>query len=324
MVSDRARRNDRSQAQGVAMLVFVTAIWGTTFPLVKTLGETLPSEAIVAARFTIGAAVFIPWLRGIDHVRLVHGALLGFMAFASYATQTIGLRSVSSGQAAFVTGLNVIMVPLALPLLGRGLSRIAVASAALAVTGIALLSWDEGAVRLGVGDLWMLACAGAYAAYVLLLERFAPQHRVMDLTAVQVSTVGVCGIVWALTANRSASIDSLRQANLGTWTTIAYLAIVGVSLTMLLQTKAQKVVAAPVAVVVYSFEPGFGAAASYVWRDERLAPLGFLGATFVVAAMILSQRRPQRELSTESGTESGRYPAELTDRIGDDFGHRSN
>ena len=52
------------------MLIVVTAIWGTTFPFVKTLSETLPSEAIVAARFTIAALVFLPWLRGIDRTRL--------------------------------------------------------------------------------------------------------------------------------------------------------------------------------------------------------------------------------------------------------------
>lgn len=306
------------------MLVVVTAIWGTTFPLVKTLGETLSSEAIVAARFAIGSVIFVPWLRGMNRVRLVHGSMLGLMAFASYATQTIGMRSVGSGRAAFVTGLNVIMVPLALPVLGRQLSRIALASAVLATTGIALLSWDDGALRFRIGDLWVLACAVAYAAYVLLLEQFARQHRVMDLTAVQVCTVGVSGIIWVLSTDRTAAIDGLRQAKLGTWITIVYLAIVAVALTMLLQTKAQKVVAASVAVVVYSLEPVFGAAASYAWRNERLAPVGFLGASFVVAAMVLSQRRPQRELPAESGAELGRDPSELSDRIGDDLGHRAN
>ncbi len=274
------------------MLVVVTAIWGTTFPFVKTLGESLPPEAIVAARFVIASIVFFPWLRGIDRTRLVHGSLLGIVAFASYATQTIGLRSVSSGRAAFVTGLNVIMVPLALPFLGRRLSRLAAVSAVLATTGIALLSWDAGALRFGVGDVWVLGCALAYAAYVLLLERFAPQHGVIDLTAVQVCAVAVCGIIWALSTDRTATVLALNHADVGTWFTLVYLAIVAVAVTMLLQTKAQKVVTATAAVVVYSLEPVFGAAASYLWRNERLAPLGYVGAAFVVGAMILSQRHP--------------------------------
>ena len=291
-VPDRLRGGDISQSGGVGILIVVTAIWGTTFPFLKTLGESLPPEAIVAARFAIASIVFLPWLRGIDRTRLVHGSILGVVAFASYAAQTIGLRSVSSGRAAFVTGLNVIMVPLALPFLGRRLSRFAVVSAVLATTGIALLSWDVDALRFGVGDVWVLGCALAYAAYVLFLERFAPQHRVIDLTAVQVCAVAVCGLIWALSTDRTAAVRALKRADAGTWFMLAYLAIVAVAFTMLLQTKAQKVVTATAAVLVYSLEPVFGAAASYAWRNERLAPLGYLGAAFVVGAMILSQRHP--------------------------------
>ena len=272
------------------MLVVVTVIWGTTFPFVKTLGETLPSEAIVSVRFLIAALALAPWCRGIDQTRLRHGVILGLVAFASYATQTIGLRTVSSGRAAFVTGLNVILVPLALPLLGRRLPRVALLSAGLAAFGIALMSWDLGALRFGVGDLWVLACAVTYAAYVLLLERFAHQHGTIELSAVQVATVGACGVIWALTAHPTRIVRALSTANFGTWLTLVYLGVIAVAVTMLLQTKAQKVVAASVAVVVYAMEPVFGALASFIWRDERLARLGFVGAALIVVAMIVSQQ----------------------------------
>jgi drug/metabolite transporter (DMT)-like permease len=285
--------------RGVLMLLVVTAVWGTTFPFVKTLGETLPSQAIVSARFLIAALVLSPWLRGMDRKRLTHGALLGVVVFASYATQTVGLRSVSSGRAAFVTGLNVIMVPLALPFLGRRLPRVAVVSALLALAGIALMSWDDGALRFGVGDVWVVTCAAFYALYVLLLERFAHQHSALDLSAIQVLVVAICAILWALSSGPRVVLRSLGEADAGTWGTILYLAVIAFALTVLLQTKAQAWVAAPIAVVVYAMEPVFGALASYLWRDERLARLGYLGAALILVAMIVSQREPEGVLDSD-------------------------
>ncbi len=276
---------------GVILLVLVTAIWGTTFPLVKTLGErSLEPAAIIAVRFGFAALVLSPWLRKLTWSKVRDGSILGAVVFASYATQTIGLEKVTSGRAAFITGLNVIMVPLALPFLGRRLHRLVLLAAVLAVIGITLMSWDDGALRFSGGDGWILVCAVTYAAYVLLLERFAPRHEVVALSAVQVLTVGLLGAGWLVARGPADSIHTLRDASVGTWVTFAYLGVVAVALSTLLQTRAQQLIPAPIAAIVYALEPVFGAAAAYAWRRERIAPIGFVGGALVVAAMLLSQR----------------------------------
>ena len=297
--------------QGLLLLVAVTAIWGTTFPLVKTLGETLAPSTIITVRFGLAALVLSPWLRRPQWSKLRDGAVLGAVGFGSYATQTIGLEKVSSGRAAFITGLNVVMVPLALPLLGRRLHRLVLGAAALAVVGIALLSWDDGALRFSSGDLWILLCAATYAAYVLLLERFAPRHHVVEFSAIQVTTIGLLGAVWLLLRGPTESWRSLRDAPPGSWLTLLYLGVVAVALSTLLQTRAQQIVPAPLAAIVYALEPVFGAVAAFAWRGERIAPIGFLGGSLVIAAMVLSQRAvlvesPISRATTPSTTRSGR------------------
>ncbi len=292
------RRNGRygfglviGRRNGLLLLVAVTAIWGTTFPFVKTLGErSLEPATIITVRFGFAALVLSPWLRRLTWPKVRDGSILGAVAFASYATQTIGLEKVTSGRAAFITGLNVIMVPLALPFLGRHLHRLVLIAAALAVFGISLLSWDDGALRFSVGDIWILACAVSYAAYVLLLERFAPRHEVIPLSAVQVLTVGFLGAVWLAVSGPVDQLRTLRDAPSGTWVTLLYLGIVAVAISTLLQTRAQQIVPAPIAAIVYALEPVFGAAASYAWRGERIAPIGFVGGALVIIAMVLSQR----------------------------------
>lgn len=268
----------------------VTMIWGTTFPLVKTLSETLSAPTIVTVRFLVAAVVLAPWLRRLTWPKVRDGMILGLVSFASYATQTIGLQTVSGGRAAFVTALNVIMIPLVLPFLGRRVHRLVLVAAGLAMLGVGLLSWDNGALRFSVGDLWVLSCAVAYAAYVLLLERFAPRYDVLEFSAVQITTVGLLGAGWLSIYGPGDNLRSLSTSSVGTWSTLVYLGVVAVVVSTLLQTHAQRSVPAPAAAVVYSLEPVFGAAASFVWRGERLAPIGFVGGALVIVAMVVSQQ----------------------------------
>ena len=276
-------------------LVIVTVIWGTTFPFVKTLGETLSPPTIIAVRFLVAAVALAPWLRWLSWRKIRDGMIIGSVSFTSYATQTIGLHSVTAGRAAFVTGLNVVMVPLALPFLGRTVERVVGFAAVLALVGIALLSWDDGALRLGSGDLWVFACAISYAAYVLLLERFAVRYDVLEFSAVQIATVGVLGSFWVVIDGPAKNLRALANAKTGNWVVLVYLGIVAVAVSTLLQTHAQRTVSAPTAAVVYSLEPVFGAVASFAWRGERLAPIGLVGAALVLAAMVLSQRSGPRD-----------------------------
>jgi drug/metabolite transporter (DMT)-like permease len=138
-----------SPFQGVLVLVFVTMIWGSTFPLVQLAQRMLEPAQLIALRFTLSALVFAPWLlkaRGLAIWR--DGALLGLFLFATFVTQAIGITSVSPGRAAFITGLNVVLVPLMLPFLRRRVPLVAFIGAGLAFTGIGVMSWDAGALQL--------------------------------------------------------------------------------------------------------------------------------------------------------------------------------
>jgi drug/metabolite transporter (DMT)-like permease len=277
---------------GIALLIVVTIIWGTTFPLVKNVGEELPAAAIVTVRFVLAALVLARWLVDADWLRVRHGVTLGLILFVSFSTQTIGLQTVSSGRGAFITALNVIFVPLALPLLGRQLQKVVLLAAALAVIGIAMLSWDDGALSFSTGDAWILVCALMYALYVLLLERYAHQHPALGLTALQVATVGVCGLIWLAVSGFGDVADSLKSASSANWVTLVYLGVVAIALATLLQTYASQIVPAVIAAVVYALEPVCGAIASWLWRGETLKPIGFLGAALILVAMVISQLGP--------------------------------
>ncbi len=286
-----------SQTVGVILLVLVTLIWGTTFPGVKIVTQSLTPAELVAARFLISAILFAPFLRG-SSLALWRDALpLGALLFVTFLTQAVGIQSISSGRAAFITGLNVIFVPLALPFLGKFVPKVAFLAAFLALAGIGVMSLDAQTLKFSLGDLWTLGCAISYAAYILLLDRVSSRHSSLQLAGAQVMVVGVLAGLWALPGLLEHGIP---KALLGSsLLPVLYLGLIAAGLTTLLQTTAQKAVPVFQAAVIYSLEPVFAAVFSYWWLGEVLNLNGWIGAGLVLFAMILSQI-PTRETKVKA------------------------
>ena len=284
------------------VLVFVTMLWGSTFPLVQIAQRTLEPAQLIALRFSVAALVFLPWLvKARGWLIWRDGAVLGLFLFAAFVTQAIGITTVSPGRAAFITGLNVIFVPLMLPFLRRRVPVTAFIGATLAFAGIGVMSWDAGALSFNLGDLWVLGCAITFAIYVLLLERYAVRHEALPLTGVQLMTVGLLGLIWvAPSLTRGFPFEKLEPPLL---LTIAYLGVIAVSLTTWLQTIVQRVMPAFQTAVIYSLEPVFAALFSWWWVGEGLKPQGFVGAALILLAMIVSQI-PDRTITQTLGPSS--------------------
>ena len=211
---------------------------------------------------------------------------------------TFGLKQIaskpliSSGRAAFITGLNVIFIPLALPFLGKSVPKMAFLAAFLALLGIGVMSVDVKTLKFSIGDLWTLGCAISYAGYVLVLDRVSSRHSSLQLSAAQVLVVGILGGLWALPGLLEHGISKALFGS--SLLPVLYLGLVAAGLTTLLQTVAQKAVPVFQAAVLYSLEPVFAAVFSYLWLGEVLNLNGWIGAGLVLLAMILSQI-PTRE-----------------------------
>ncbi|NKB18822.1 MAG: DMT family transporter [Pseudanabaena sp. CRU_2_10] len=181
--------------RGILLLIVTTVIWGTSFPLLKQAMQDLPAEVILAARFTIAALAFLPWLRQLDRALIRDGALLGCLYFGECAAVLVGLASISANRSAFIVSLNVILVPIFAALMGQRLPVRMVWTAGLAIAGIGILCWDGGGVSWGDG--LTLGCAIGVALYILTLEVVAPRHPTLPLVAVQLTVMALLSLVWA-------------------------------------------------------------------------------------------------------------------------------
>ena len=300
------------QLRGICALVIVVLVWGTTFPAMKDLTATFSPVWIILVRFVLATLILSPFLWRARRSDLLSGVVLGLVLFFCYLFQVEGLALTSSNRNAFITGLNVLVVPLLGVLGGRLPERRIVLALMLALAGLAALCWDGGA--WGSGDTLALLGAFCFGVYVKVMEiRTRRALRLMSVTAAQIATVAVCAALWLLAREvplgMGAAEDGANYWNyIGThltqyWPNFAYLGVVCTAAIISMQAWGQSRTSANEAAVIYAFEPGAAAFFGFFWLGEAMSGRGWLGAALLISGMIVSQwnteGRPAAALAPE-------------------------
>jgi drug/metabolite transporter (DMT)-like permease len=273
-------------------LLFVTVVWGATFPVLKVATTQLSGVETSALRFLLAALCMLPWAVRAPRAAWRDGALLGALVLFSYVAQAFGLQFISSNRSAFLTSLNVLMVPLLGVVFGNTLSWRIVLAAMLACAGIGLMSWDGGGNLLA--DASTVAGALGYALYVIVLSARAGKHAARDLAATQIVWMAVLGGLWmlveAIGTDRMQTLGGRLNAEI-LWG-LAYLGVVATAGMLFLQARAQAHVSADKAALIYAMEPVFAALFAWVWLSEGLTLRAALGGAVVVFAVVFSEWKP--------------------------------
>jgi drug/metabolite transporter (DMT)-like permease len=286
------------QLRGIAALVLVTLVWGTTFPAMKDLTATFSPVWIILVRFALATLILAPFLWRAHFSDLRSGVQLGLVLFFCYLFQVEGLALTSSNRNAFICGLNVLVVPLLGIVGGRLPERRIVFALVLAISGLAALCWDGGAWTWG--DTLALLCALSFGAYVKLMEaRTRSAVRLMSVTAAQIGTVAFCAALWLLLREVPRGLGVLEDGanywsyiggNLSSyWLNFAYLGVICTATIISMQTWGQSRTTANEAAVIYAFEPAAAAFFAYFWLGETMTARGWLGAALLISGMIVSQ-----------------------------------
>ena len=267
-------------------MVAVTAVWGSTFVLVRDAVAQIPPFTFIAYRF-LAAAVLLAALRprmaAIGPPELIAGAAAGLALFAGYGLQTVGLQYTTASNAGFITGLSVVLTPLVAGLLLRQPpDRWPVLGACLAAVGLGLLSLRRLEVRQG--DALVLGCAVAFAAHILLLGRYAPRFSTYRLAVVQLGTAGLVALAWAGLAG-----DLVAPASAEVWVALAVTSVAASAGAFLVQTRAQREVSPTRTAVILTMEPVFAGLFGFLLAGERLSGRGWLGAGLILAGMLVAE-----------------------------------
>lgn len=274
---------------GILILLLVTLVWGTTFPLLKSAAADLGGVEISAFRFIVAAVCMSPFLLRAPRRAWVDGAVLGVLALASYVSQAYGLQFISSNRSAFLTSLNVLMVPLLGLAFGGRITWTTMAAAAIACAGIGLMSWEGGGNL--AGDAATIVCALAYALYVIVLSQRSARHEAKHLAATQIVVMAVLATAWML-MQAPETLATLHSRAVPHVTTLLYLGAVATAGMLFLQAVGQRRVAAEKAALIFAMEPVFAALFGWMWLGELLGWRGAAGGAIVIGALVLAELRP--------------------------------
>ncbi len=293
----------RARTIATALLVLLTAVWGSTFFLIRDLVATVPPVDFLAIRFTIAAVlmvvIFRRPLRALDRRQWTAGLGLGAVYGLAQILQTIGLAHTDASVSGFITGSYVVLTPLlAAALLRERIPRSTWYAVLLAAAGLAVLSLRG--VSVGFGEALTLACAVFYALHIIGLGRLSTASNATGMAAVQV-------IVIAVVCSVAAVPDGITwPSGTGQWVSVLYMATAAGVLALWAQTWAQAHMSATRAAIVMTLEPVFAALFAVLFGSESLTARMVIGGLLVLSAMYLvellgrrGQARPSEVLHHE-------------------------
>ncbi|MCK1998256.1 DMT family transporter [Psychrobacillus psychrodurans] len=275
---------------GEILLVLTAIIWGSGFVASAVALEHYTPYQILAGRFLVGAVIlsliFFKKLNKLKKSTLIKGALLGIFLYIAFALQTVGLQFTTPSKNAFLTAVNVVIVPfIGFLLYKRKIDMYELSGALLAIVGIAILSLKLSS-DVNVGDLLTLGCAVGFAFHIFYTAKFVKTEDPVVLTIVQMLTAAVIGcIVVIFRGETSFSMESEGMMNL------LYLGIFSTTIAFLMQTVAQKYITETKAAIILATESFWGMLFSVIILSEIMTSRMIIGALIILLAILISETK---------------------------------
>ena len=272
-----------------ALLIFCTAIWGGTFLIVQNSIKSIGPFFYVSLRFTIAtltiAILFWSHLRRITRAELLQGFIIGLFLCGGYIFQTTGLQYTTSSKAGFITGLNVVIVPiLSIAILKQWPGLGGTIGVILATIGMTLLSMgNQFDLYIGMGEILIFFCAVCFAWQIITISRFAPSKDAYNLTVVQLATTaiisGICAPFFG---------EQIVMPGAEVWWSVLFMGVIATAFTFAVMNRVQQFTSSTRAALIYALEPVFAGLFGYL-AGETLSLPAWLGCALIFLGMISTE-----------------------------------
>jgi len=274
------------------MSLLVTAIlWGGGFVGVKDALETIEPLHLNAIRFSLAgiilSLIFLKRIKKVSRQDLKAGLIVGILLFAGFVAQTVGMKYTSPGKNAFLTGLNVVMVPFFYwALIKKFPGWQTIVAALLSFVGIGLLTLQNGSIVMNFGDLMTILCAVFFAIQIIAIGHYAKNMDTMVLATLQMLVAAVLSVISAVLFEPSMPLSNINRGNIYS---IGYLVVFSTMIAFLIQNTAQKYTLSTHAAIILCMESVFGSIFSVIFLKEIFSPSMIIGCAVIFVAIILSE-----------------------------------
>ena len=285
------------------LLLFIAALlWGFAF-VAQELVADIPPITVGAVRWFIGALFlfFVIFVsdevskngrkliskKGFDFTKseIIGGLITGVIVSIASVFQQMGIsEGTSSGKAAFITALYVVLVPIYALFLRKSAKLNVWIAIFIAVIGFYLLCIKED-FSIVASDIWIIISAAIYPIQILAIDHYAPKCDCIRMSCLQfffaflVSAAGVLMLE-----------PAVNWGDIGTHILpFLYIGICSSGIAYTLQIIGQRNVHHAVASLILSLESVFGLLGAVIILGAQLELREYIGAGMIFLAVILSQ-----------------------------------
>ena len=276
---------------GADFLLFLVALaWGSTFFIVQDAVNDTPVYIFLFWRFFLAALIMMlisyKKILHVDFQTIKAGSLLGLFMFLGFAFQTFGLTLTLSSTVAFLTGLNVIIVPFLLYMIFRvKASPYSILGAIIAAIGLYFLTYG-GSLGFGLGEIYGLVCAVMFALHIVFTDRYSKRYDVFLLVTIQLSFVAFFSFVASLFFDGGfipVNLDSTFIEAIIITVLFATVFAFGV------QTAMQRFTTPAKTAIIFTMEPVSAGVFGYFFANEILSPAQLWGAVLILFGMLSAE-----------------------------------
>lgn len=280
------------------LLLLTAIIWGFAFVAQRVGMDYVGPFTFNGIRFALGSMVLIPFILRSNHeshphaknegfsssgIILLGGGLAGLLLFAGASLQQVGLVYTTAGNAGFITGLYVVIVPILGLFFKQRANTGSWTGAVIAAFGLYFLSITE-QFTIAFGDFLVLAGAFFWAGHVLIIGWLSPRMNPLKLALAQYTACSVLSLVTAIIME-TITLNGIFQAAIP----ILYGGVLSVGIAYTLQVVAQRHAHPAHAAILLSLEAVFAAIGGWIILGETLSARGLFGCGLMLAGMLLSQ-----------------------------------
>lgn len=276
---------------GDGMLLVTALVWGSGFVVSAIALEQLTPFQVLAGRFLIAAIIlsilFNKRFKTFTKNTIWQGVLLGVFLYIGFALQTYGLEHTTPSKNAFLTAINVIIVPLIGYLIyKRKIDQHELLGSILTIIGIGFLSLQD-SFTINIGDFLSILCAFAFAFSIYYTSVFVQKEDAISLTIIQFITTAILSVLgMTVVGEIPTSIDTQSIY------AVIYLGIFSTTLAYAFQNIGQKYTTATRAAIILSLEAFFGTILSVLILKEVLTTKMIIGAVLIMVAILIAELKP--------------------------------
>jgi drug/metabolite transporter (DMT)-like permease len=285
------------QLRANGALLLASALWGFAFVAQRVGADHVGPLTFTGVRFALGSLVLIPVIMVRDRLRgvprpkrvaatravLVPGVIAGVFLTIAVNLQQAAMSDTPAGNAAFITGLYMVFVPVIAAFRGHRSSLGTIVGVAASLVGLYLISVTD-AFTIGPGEVLLIGTCVPWAIQILVIEHYSPKLSALRFAVTQFVTCAVLSSLGALVLD-PAPFTGLSEAAVP----LLYGGLVSVAIAYTLQVVGQRHALATHASLIMATESVFGAIGGTLLLQEFMGVRGYVGAALMIAGIVVSQ-----------------------------------